>query len=59
VAFDRVYAGEELTFGVTGLLYKSDVLMYDHRRESIWSQLKMMSVAGERVNTVLRWLPLN
>jgi hypothetical protein len=59
VVFDRVYDGEELTFGVTGLLYKSDVLMYDHQSESIWSQLKMMSVAGERVNTVLRWLPLN
>lgn len=26
-------------FGVSGLLYQSDVLLYDHKTESLWSQL--------------------
>lgn len=56
MVFDRRYGDETLTFGVSGLLYQSDVLMYDHQTESLWSQLKMESVAGEKVGTQLKWL---
>jgi len=35
-------------FGVSGLLYQSDVLLYDRKTESLWSQLKMQAVAGPR-----------
>ncbi len=30
VAFDRTINGRELTFGVSGLLYLDNVLIYDH-----------------------------
>ena len=41
VVFDRRLAGEVLDFGVSGLLYNSNLLMYDRRpdpaSESLWS----------------------
>ncbi len=49
--------GRTLTFGVSGLLYNSDVLMYDRQTESLWSQIKEKSVAGELVGTELEGFP--
>ncbi len=50
VAFRREIAGGKLTFGVSGLLYDSNLLMYDRqpaaRDESLWSQLLFAAVAG-------------
>lgn len=48
---------EDLNFGVSGLLYNSNVLMYDHQTESLWSQLKMEAVAGKRRGEKLELLP--
>lgn len=57
MAFDRQFGGKTLTFGVSGLLYQSDVLMYDRQTESLWSQLAIKSVSGTHAGTALRWLP--
>lgn len=57
MVFDRKQAAKTLTFGVSGLLYQSDVLMYDRETESLWSQLKMEAVSGTLVGTKLNWLP--
>lgn len=46
IGFQRQLNGKTYTFGVSGLLYQSDMLMYDHQTESLWSQLAMESVAG-------------
>lgn len=46
IAFDANVAGGRHTFGVSGLLYQSDLLMYDHQTESLWSQIGMHAVAG-------------
>ena len=40
---------QTLTFGVSGRLYKSNVLIYDHLTESLWSQLKETAIAGPMV----------
>jgi hypothetical protein len=56
MVFSREVEGKKLTFGVSGLLYNSDVLMYDHQTESLWSQLKSEAVAGEYAGTQLPWL---
>lgn len=45
-------------FGVSGLLYQSDVLLYDKKTESLWSQLMAQAVAGPRVGEHLSMLPL-
>ncbi len=48
--FDRRVAGEVLEFGVSGLLYNANLLMYDRRPgargESLWSQLQARAVTG-------------
>ena len=46
IAFDATVQGSLHTFGVSGLLYQSDLLMYDHQTESLWSQISMHAVAG-------------
>jgi len=37
------------TFGVSGLLYNSNLLLYDRASDSIWSQLLQLSVNGPRI----------
>jgi len=46
IGFQSQVKGKPYTFGVSGLLYQSDMLMYDHQTESLWSQLSMEAVAG-------------
>lgn len=46
IAFDPHVDSRVLTFGVSGLLYQSDLLMYDHQTESLWSQVSMEAVTG-------------
>jgi len=55
MVFDRTVEEQVLTLGVSGLLYQSDVLMYDRETESLWSQLKMQSVSGTLVKARLPW----
>lgn len=50
--------GRRALFGVSGLLYNSDVLLYDRDTESLWSQLKMEAVTGPRLGEQLEWLPV-
>jgi len=49
VAFDpgQDAAGVARTFGVSGLLYNSGLLMYDRGTECLWSQLRMTGVSGD------------
>ena len=58
MAFDPVIEGKTHTFGVSGLLYQSDVLMYDHQTESLWSQIQQEAVTGELTGARLTLLPL-
>lgn len=46
IAFESVVQERVYTFGVSGLLYQSDLLMYDHQTESLWSQIAMEAIAG-------------
>jgi len=46
IGFLRQRDNQLQTFGVSGLLYQSDVLMYDHQTESLWSQIAMQAVTG-------------
>lgn len=55
--YDRKVKDKELTFGVSGLLYESNVLLYDHQTESLWSQLKEEAVTGPRTGTRLAAIP--
>jgi uncharacterized protein DUF3179 len=46
MVFDAKVNGQRLTFGVSGLLYQSDMLLYDRKTESLWSQIKTEAVTG-------------
>ena len=53
----EVNEGQAKTFGVSGLLYNSDVLLYDRETESLWSQIAMESVAGPLAGSKLKPIP--
>jgi len=48
LAFSPRLGGERLLFGVSGLLYNGNLLMYDRDTESLWSQIRGEAVSGER-----------
>lgn len=47
-----------LSFGVSGLLYNSDVLLFDRQTDSLWSQLLSQAVSGPLKGTRLTSVPL-
>ncbi len=53
MVFERRVAGVVRTFGVSGFLYRSDVLMYDHQSETFWSQIAARAVLGPLTGTAL------
>ena len=55
--YSRNVNGRELTFGVSGMLYKSNVMMYDRQTESLWSQVKNEAVTGPMTGAKLKVLP--
>ena len=46
MVFDGAVGARKLTYGVSGLLYNSDLLMYDRQTESLWSQIEGRAVSG-------------
>jgi hypothetical protein len=44
--FDRRVAGQPLTFGVSGLLRNSDMVMYDRQSQSWWQQAVGQGIVG-------------
>ena len=59
IAFERRIDGEEVEFGVSGLLYNSDLVMYDRKTGSYWSQLEGMAIVGELSGTKLKLVPID
>jgi hypothetical protein len=57
VVFDRRVDGRELTFGTTGNLRNSDLVMWDRQTESWWQQLTAEAVVGELTGEQLEVLP--
>ncbi|MEQ1803314.1 MAG: DUF3179 domain-containing protein [Gammaproteobacteria bacterium] len=57
VVFRADPGGQPRTFGVSGLLYNSNVLLYDHQSESLWSQLMYQAISGPARGARLTTLP--
>jgi hypothetical protein len=47
-----------LDFGVSGLLYNSDMLLYDRQTQSLWSQLRRQAVTGPLKGVKLQAIPV-
>jgi Protein of unknown function (DUF3179) len=57
VTFSRVVKDEPRSFGVSGLLYNSDVLLYDRESNSLWSQILGKAVTGPAKGEKLAVVP--
>ena len=58
VAFERTVDGEATTFGVSGLLYADNLVMFDRATESLWPQLTGVASVGPRTGVELESIPL-
>lgn len=58
MALDPHVGDQRLEFGVSGLLYNSDVLMYDRQTGSLWSQIEREAVTGPLRGERLKLEPL-
>jgi len=54
LAFDAVLGDLTLTFGVSGLLYNSDLLLYDRQTSSLWSQMMSEAISGSLLGKKLK-----
>lgn len=53
----RTVADEETTFGVSGFLFRNDLVMYDEATESLWSQIIATAINGPRTGDTLQLVP--
>jgi len=53
IAVDGTIAGQEVTFGVSGLLYNNNLIMYDRKTSSHWPQMLLQAAQGRLKGTPL------
>ncbi|MEH6466088.1 MAG: DUF3179 domain-containing protein [Porticoccus sp.] len=58
IAFNPMVDGKHLQFGVSGLLYNNDLLMYDRNTDSLWSQMEGRAISGPLKGVYLERLPV-
>ena len=58
VGYDPLIDGKRYSFGVSGKLFRTNVLMYDRETESLWSQILRKAVTGPMTGTPLKTFPL-
>jgi hypothetical protein len=46
IAYERVVDGEAVKFGTTGKLYNSNLVMYDRKTETWWTQIDGKAIVG-------------
>lgn len=57
MVFDRRVGGQVLSFGVSGKLRASDMVMYDRQTESWWQQALGLGIVGQMTGKQLTQLP--
>ena len=57
-AFRGEAGGVPLTLGVSGKLYKNNLIFYDRESKSLWSQMRGEAITGPRKGTTLESLPV-
>lgn len=54
IAFDRRLEGKVYSFGVSGMLRHSDMVMYDRQTESWWQQISGEAIVGDLTGKTLK-----
>lgn len=57
IVYDATFDGKAHKFGVSGLLYNSDVLLYDRETETLWSQILSKGISGKLLGSDLDIIP--
>lgn len=47
IAYNRMFDGEPVEFGTSGMLYNSNLVMHDRKTETYWSQIDGLAIVGE------------
>ena len=58
IAYLATTGDQVLDFGVSGLLYNSDMLLYDRQTQSLWSQIRRQAISGSMKGVKLQAIPL-
>lgn len=58
IGWDREVNGNVTTFGVSGLLFESNLIPYDRETDSNWSQMLLESINGEHLGTQIDLHPM-
>lgn len=57
LVYEAKVRGKVLKFGVSGLLYNSDVLLFDRQTQTLWSQILSKGVNGPMSGQKLKMVP--
>ncbi len=55
--YERIINGELRSFGVSGLLYNNNLIIYDRQTENLWSQILGNSINGDEIGQALTEIP--
>jgi len=59
VGFGRTVAGTSTEFGVSGVLYNSDLVLYDRATETLWDQIEAKGIVGTMTDERLELVPVS
>lgn len=59
IAYERFLDGEAVEFGTSGKLYNSNLVMYDRKTDSYWSQIDGISIVGKKTGTKLKQISID
>ncbi len=58
MVYDPAIGGQTLNFGVSGLLFDNNLVLFDRATESLWSQMRVQGVCGGFTGTTPALLPV-
>lgn len=59
IAFERTIDGEAVRFGTSGKLLNSNLVMYDEKTDSYWTQVGGRAIVGELTGIKLKQIPID
>jgi hypothetical protein len=59
VGINRTVGGQVTEFGVSGLLYNSDLVLYDRTTETLWDQIEAKGIVGPLTDEQLQFIPVS
>jgi hypothetical protein len=59
IAYERKINGEEVEFGTSGKLYNSNLVMYDRKTNSYWTQIDGLAIVGELTGIELKAISID